>query len=123
MSHKNTLMAPELIKRKCLFQSVLYKSRNTVLHVELEPSTHVEPCAETANRRKTSNRLRGRELLPGLAPKPDFYTFTCIALCEGFGVDKLSWDPFLKGSFYRVQLSRDRKIRQPPEDSSETVHS
>lgn len=93
------------------------------MHVELEPSTHVEPCAETANRRKTSNRLRGRELLPGLAPKPDFYTFTCIALCEGFGVDKLSWDPFLKGSFYRVQLSRDRKIRQPPEDSSETVHS
>ena len=28
--------------------------------------------------------------------------FTCNSYCGGFGVDKLSWDPCLKGSFYRV---------------------
>lgn len=53
LSRKNMLMAPELIKRKCLFQNVLYKSRYTfryVLHVDLESS--FEPCAGTANRRK-----------------------------------------------------------------------
>lgn len=68
---KNTLMAPELIQRKMPFQNVLYKSRYTVLHVDLESS--VEPSAGIANRQKTSNRLRGRELPPGTNPRSDLH--------------------------------------------------
>lgn len=81
------------------------------MHVDIEPPTHVEPCAMMANRRNTSNRLRGRELLPGPAPRSDFYTFTCNALCGGFGVEKLSWDPSLRAVYTEFNTDEGRSGR------------
>lgn len=57
------------------FQNVLYKSRYTILHVDPPPQpSRFEPCAEMANRRQPSDRLRGRELPPGTAPGSDLHS-------------------------------------------------
>lgn len=90
--------------------------QNQVLHVDLDSAPRppqVEPCAEMANRRRSSDRLRGRELSPCVASTSDLHFHMLMVQRGGFGVSILSWDLCLKGSFYRGQPSRGRLIRNP----------
>lgn len=78
MSHKNTFMAHELIKRKCLFFSkcaVQKQIHHLACWSPIPPSLPpLEPCAEMANRRQPSDWLRGRELPSGTAPGSDLHS-------------------------------------------------
>lgn len=75
MSHKNTFMAHELIKRKCLFKMCCTKAGTpSCMLTPPPPPSRFEPCAEMANRRQPSDRLRGRELPPGTAPGSDLHS-------------------------------------------------
>lgn len=96
------------------FQNVLYKIRSCMLILTQHPAPpQVEPCAEMANRRRSSDRLRGRELSPCVASTSDLHFHMLMVQRGGFGVNILSWDLCLKGSFYRGQPSRGRLIRNP----------
>lgn len=91
-------MAPELIKRKCLFKMCCTNAGSPSCMLISGPPFFSSPVP----RWLTEDRLlRGREL-------PHVYCFNVrFAFSHrGFGVRMLSWDLCLKGSFYWGQPSR-----------------
>lgn len=118
MSHKNTLMAPELIKRKYLFFFKMCCTKADTPSCMFILSPRLSPVPGWLTEERLPTDLRGRELHPGTTPRLDLH-FHMSWLYGGFGVkNKSSLGSALKGQCLPVstkqrQESQDTLMRNP----------
>lgn len=117
MSRKNTLMAPELIKRKCLLKICCTKASTPSCMLIMSPR---KPCAGTAMTKRTSNRLRGRVLPLGTTPKIRSACLRHVIWRIWCQIARLG--SVLKGQFLQGLSKLRREDQQPHPESSENVH-
>lgn len=104
MSHKNTLVAPEQFKRKCLFKMRCTKADAPSCIFILSP--WFEPCAWMANRRKDFQQTWEVESGPPRHYSKIRFAFSHVVVMWRIWCRQAHWDPCLKGSLYRCQPSR-----------------
>lgn len=119
MPRKNMLMAPVLIKRKCLFKMCCTKAGTPSCMMILSP--RLSPVLGLLKRRKTSNRLRGRELPPGTIPRSDLH-FTCNGYTGRIWCRYALSGSVLKGQFLPGSTEQRQEDRASRGESSENVH-